>query len=146
MHKRPSKPKGGFHQAEEIAEVILYILYKSGSKGQYVELNEPLKEFGITHPGELGRTLLWLIEKPRASVFADPHPRTVKYGEWDRATLSAVITMPVSARLTAKGLEDYHRQRDLISIPVRSKWALLVPIAVLLVSMATFCIEHWKLF
>lgn len=97
----------------------MWILHQKGKKGEWVSLNEPLKDFGITHPAELERALKYLIEEPVASVSADPDPRAKKYGEWSKEKKAAVITTEVRARLTRRGLEDMHRQKKLSSTTER---------------------------
>lgn len=83
MRSRPTPPNGGFHQRGGIADVVLYVLHKHGRRGQWVQLNEHLRSFGIDHPAEVNRALKWLLEEPRAFIQADPDPRAEKYGDWD---------------------------------------------------------------
>lgn len=63
--------------------MVLYVLHKHGRRGQWVQLNEHLRSFGIDHPAEVNRALKWLLEEPRAFIQADPDPRAEKYGDWD---------------------------------------------------------------
>jgi len=144
MQNRPEPPNGGFHQAREIAEVVLWILHEKGKKGEWVSLNAHLKDFGITHPAELERGLKYLIEEPRASVAADPDPRATKYGGWDKERKAAIITTEVRVRLTRRGLEDMHRQKTLSSKTSRRALQVRIVVGVFAIANVLFGVWVWS--